>query len=322
MACNVAIESLAGPTVATIFVFLGLVLFGIGASLVCCRCMGIAGRCANASPSPDQRNRPWRTGYPCPRSILTYSLARIQISAAIIVHIGFESARTIALIAMLVAVGPLATDLCLPALPALADGFGAAEARVQLTLSAYIAGFAIGQLAYGPLSDRFGRADRTVDICRQRRGRGDGRQYRGITSSAVVAPQFFFMMAMGMVMPLTLAGAMAPFPHMAGAASSLLGTTQMLIATVHGGLVGHFHTGTPSVMAFGIAFASLAGLLTMRVLKGTANDPRTGAFFSERIRAGETLPPERPNRSSMRRCFPAGREIVFRHGSRRPGRCR
>jgi DHA1 family bicyclomycin/chloramphenicol resistance-like MFS transporter len=44
----------------------------------------------------------------------------------------------------------------LPSLPTLAAEFGATPGQVQLTLSAFFIGFAIGQLVYGPLSDRYG----------------------------------------------------------------------------------------------------------------------------------------------------------------------
>jgi DHA1 family bicyclomycin/chloramphenicol resistance-like MFS transporter len=55
------------------------------------------------------------------------------------------------------ALGPLAMDMYLPALPMLEAEFGATPARVQQTVSAYLFGMAIGQLAMGPLTDRFGR---------------------------------------------------------------------------------------------------------------------------------------------------------------------
>ena len=61
------------------------------------------------------------------------------------------------LLTMLVALGPLSTDLYLPALPTLARAFASDAAGVQLTLSVFLVGFAFGQLFYGPLSDRFGR---------------------------------------------------------------------------------------------------------------------------------------------------------------------
>lgn len=65
--------------------------------------------------------------------------------------------RLAALLTTLVALGPLSTDLYLPSLPTLAEVFATDAARVQLTLSVFLGGFALGQLAYGALSDRFGR---------------------------------------------------------------------------------------------------------------------------------------------------------------------
>jgi DHA1 family bicyclomycin/chloramphenicol resistance-like MFS transporter len=62
-----------------------------------------------------------------------------------------------ALLGALTAFGPLSIDTYLPAMPALAESFGTSPGRVQLTLSAFILGFGLGQLAYGPLADRWGR---------------------------------------------------------------------------------------------------------------------------------------------------------------------
>jgi MFS transporter, DHA1 family, multidrug resistance protein len=57
----------------------------------------------------------------------------------------------------LTALGPMSIDMYLPALPMLADSFGARASGVQFTLSAFFLGFGAGQLVYGPLSDRWGR---------------------------------------------------------------------------------------------------------------------------------------------------------------------
>lgn len=52
---------------------------------------------------------------------------------------------------------PLAIDMYLPAIPALARELGTTIDGAQLTVSAFLAGFAVGQLFYGPLADSFGR---------------------------------------------------------------------------------------------------------------------------------------------------------------------
>ncbi len=66
-------------------------------------------------------------------------------------------ARLLATTAALVAVGPISLDLYLPAFPSMAESLGVSVGDVQLTLSAYLLGLALGQLVYGPLSDRYGR---------------------------------------------------------------------------------------------------------------------------------------------------------------------
>lgn len=57
----------------------------------------------------------------------------------------------------LAALGAVAIDMYLPALPAIAEGLETTPAATQLTLSAFFVGFGLGQLIYGPLADRFGR---------------------------------------------------------------------------------------------------------------------------------------------------------------------
>ena len=61
------------------------------------------------------------------------------------------------LLAALSAIGPLTTDMYLPSLPDIARLLGASTAQVQLTISSYLIGFAVGQIFYGPLADRHGR---------------------------------------------------------------------------------------------------------------------------------------------------------------------
>jgi DHA1 family bicyclomycin/chloramphenicol resistance-like MFS transporter len=53
--------------------------------------------------------------------------------------------------------GTLAMHIFIPALPVAADDFGVGIGAMQMTISLYILGLALGQLVYGPVSDRFGR---------------------------------------------------------------------------------------------------------------------------------------------------------------------
>jgi len=61
------------------------------------------------------------------------------------------------ILSLLLGLQPLTTDLYLPALPALTEGFGAPMVQAQLTLTALLLAFGSSQLIWGPLSDRFGR---------------------------------------------------------------------------------------------------------------------------------------------------------------------
>ncbi|HEY6509402.1 MAG TPA: Bcr/CflA family efflux MFS transporter, partial [Vicinamibacterales bacterium] len=65
--------------------------------------------------------------------------------------------RTVVILGALTAMGPLAIDMYLPALPSIATDLHASAGLVQASLAAYFIGIAFGQAVYGPLSDRAGR---------------------------------------------------------------------------------------------------------------------------------------------------------------------
>lgn len=67
------------------------------------------------------------------------------------------SSRMVWILATVVALGPLSTDMYLPTLPRLGQALSAPVEQVQVTLSVFFAGFAVAQLIYGPLADRYGR---------------------------------------------------------------------------------------------------------------------------------------------------------------------
>ncbi|CAI8871223.1 multidrug effflux MFS transporter [Kosakonia quasisacchari] len=58
---------------------------------------------------------------------------------------------------MLTAMGPICTDLYLPALPDISQQLGTSTPLIQLSLTASLIGLGLGQLFFGPLSDRMGR---------------------------------------------------------------------------------------------------------------------------------------------------------------------
>jgi DHA1 family bicyclomycin/chloramphenicol resistance-like MFS transporter len=64
---------------------------------------------------------------------------------------------TILILGALSTVSPFSIDMYLPGFPAIAKDLGTTMANVQLSLTAYLVGIAVGQLIYGPLLDRFGR---------------------------------------------------------------------------------------------------------------------------------------------------------------------
>jgi DHA1 family bicyclomycin/chloramphenicol resistance-like MFS transporter len=71
-----------------------------------------------------------------------------------------EAASTtaqIAVLATLAAIGTLATNILLPSLPQMAASLHVTTAEVTASITVFLAVFAVGQLAVGPISDRYGR---------------------------------------------------------------------------------------------------------------------------------------------------------------------
>jgi MFS transporter, DHA1 family, multidrug resistance protein len=71
--------------------------------------------------------------------------------------LGPGTVRLVIVLGSMNAIGPLSIDMYLPAFPEIARELHTSASSVQLTLTACVAGLALGQLVLGPLSDRFGR---------------------------------------------------------------------------------------------------------------------------------------------------------------------
>jgi len=63
----------------------------------------------------------------------------------------------ILLLGTLIAIGPFSIDTYLPAFKQIAGDFGVETSEIGLTLTTYFIGIGLGQLAYGPLMDKYGR---------------------------------------------------------------------------------------------------------------------------------------------------------------------
>lgn len=61
------------------------------------------------------------------------------------------------ILSALLAFASISTDLYLPAMPVMAASLHADSGTMELTISGYLSGFSVGQLFWGPFSDRFGR---------------------------------------------------------------------------------------------------------------------------------------------------------------------
>jgi len=85
--------------------------------------------------------------------------------------------------------------------------------------------------------------------------------------AAVIVPMFFFAFGLGLSNPNAVAGAVGPYPRMAGLAAAVLGVIQMTGSALYGIGVGHVSDGTAVSMATAIASAGLAAFVAFALLR-------------------------------------------------------
>jgi MFS transporter, DHA1 family, multidrug resistance protein len=143
-----------------------------------------------------------------------------------------------------------------------------------LGVSPRVFGLCFGSVALGImtgtfLSGRFGARlglDRTI-LSGTALGAAAGLTLAGLawsgilTVAAVIAPMFVFATGLGLTLPNGIAGAVGPFPHMAGLAAAVAGFCQMTGSALYSVAVGHVYDGTARPMATAIALAGVAALL-------------------------------------------------------------
>jgi DHA1 family bicyclomycin/chloramphenicol resistance-like MFS transporter len=84
---------------------------------------------------------------------------------------------------------------------------------------------------------------------------------------AIIVPMFVYMVSFMLTMPPATAGALTPFPKIAGSASSLLAFCQFLAASTAALIVGFTFDGTARPMALAIAVASVAAFASFRLFR-------------------------------------------------------
>jgi len=82
-----------------------------------------------------------------------------------------------------------------------------------------------------------------------------------LTVAAVIVPMFVFAVGLGLTLPNGMAGAVGPFPHMAGLAAAVAGFLQMTGSALYSVAVGTFWDGTARPMTTAIALAGIAALV-------------------------------------------------------------
>jgi len=156
------------------------------------------------------------------------------------------------------------------------DFFGYQEQSYGLFFTLIVIGYMAGTLIAGRLVRRVG-IDRLLGAGSLIAALGGGIMallalYPVLSVWAIILPHIIYMVGCGIVMPQAMAGALAPFPEMAGTSSALLGFIQMTLAALVGVLVGQYHDGTPLSMSLSIG---LMGILTL------------GSFMA--LKRGETV---------------------------------
>src|SRR4051812_39313809 len=193
-----------------------------------------------------------------------------------------------ALLALLTALGPVAVDMYLPSFPDIGRLLGASPATVQLTLSLYMVSYAVGQVVYGPLSDRLGR----IPVMRAALV-----VYCVASAACALAPNIELLLTARAVQALGSSGAIVLARAVvrdlysgarAGRELSLMGAI-MALAPVGAPMIGgvlQSGFGWRSHFILQIAFGLIAALFVWRKLPETLKVATPGPFSLSAILAG------------------------------------
>src|ERR1051326_2855719 len=184
------------------------------------------------------------------------------------------------LLSLLTGLGPLSMDMYLPSLPAIGEALHASTAQVQLTISSYLLGFAVGQILYGPISDRFGR--RPVILVALILY-GIGSVFCAVTQSIETLTAVRFPQALGGAGAIVLARAVVRDIYSgvrAGRELSLMGSITAfapIVAPAIGGVL-QIAFGWRASFILLVIFALCAGAAAARLLPETLRERTPGPF--------------------------------------------
>lgn len=94
---------------------------------------------------------------------------------------------------------------------------------------------------------------------------------------ALIAPHFVYLVGMGLLMPQSVAAALAPVPHIAATATALMGFLQVISSAVLVTVLGFFQDGGQVVISFTMCLMSLGALLAFSALVAVPRRPRATA---------------------------------------------
>src|SRR4051794_29973474 len=205
----------------------------------------------------------------------------------------WSTVRLVVVLGAVNAIGPLSIDMYLPAFPGIARALDAGASQVQLTLTACVAGLALGQLVVGPLSDRLGRRRPLMAAMST---------YALASVFCAIAPSAPVLMGLRLVQGLAGAGgvviarAVVRDLHTGAAAVRLFSSLMLVtgLAPILAPLAGAQVLSVASWRAIFVVLAALSALIAGLVAVGLR----------------ETLPPERRSDQGLRRTLAVMRALL------------
>ncbi|MGB6086327.1 multidrug effflux MFS transporter [Parvibaculum sp.] len=143
--------------------------------------------------------------------------------------------------------------------------YGLTPVLYGLCFGAMAGGYVAGSLTGGKLVRRLG-IDATLKVGGASAALGGLLMLVGFllvpSALSIALPVIIYGFAVGLTMPQSMAGALTPFPHIAGTASSLLGFVQAIAGAIAGIYVGHAVDGGPAAM---VIIMAVMGVLTLAI---------------------------------------------------------